>query len=111
MPSTIICDDTKELVLGKFNRKLKEVSCHLKQMEQFTPWSNAAMKKGSSKKLKSGTPKRFWDDCLELESYIRSITTYDIYKLDGEVPKTVMDKEMSNKSQFCEFEGFEWVMF
>ena len=114
----IICDNANEVVLGELNRRLKEAWCHSKQMEPFTLWSNATnrgikeLKKGSNRKLiKSVTPKRFWDDGLELESYIRSITTYDIYKLDGEVPKTVMDKEMSNKSQFCEFEGFEWVMF
>ena len=44
-------------------------------MELFTPWPNAAkreikeLKKGSGRKLiKSGTPIRLWDDCLELES-------------------------------------------
>ena len=36
-----------------------------------------------------GTPKRLWDDCLELESYIRSKTAYNIYKLDEEVPETL----------------------
>ena len=53
--------------------------CHLKQTEPFTPWLNAAkreikeLKKGLGRKLiKSGTSKRLWDDCLELESHIRS---------------------------------------
>ena len=30
-----------------------------------------------------------WDDCLELEAYIRSDTAQDIYKQDEEEPKTV----------------------
>ena len=42
MSPAIICENAKEMVLGEFNRKLKEASHHLKQMEPFTPWSNAA---------------------------------------------------------------------
>ena len=62
--TTIICDNAKEMIPGQFSWKLKEASCHLKQMELFTPWSNAAKRKikesekGSGRKLiKSGTPK------------------------------------------------------
>ena len=70
------------------------------------------MKKGSGRKLiKSGAQKRLWDDCLELESYIMSNTAHGIYKLDGEVPETIMSGKTSNKSQFCEFEWFEWCCF
>ena len=54
-------------------------------MKPFTPWLNAAeveikkLKKGVSRKLiNSGTPKRLWDDCLELESYIRCNTVQSI---------------------------------
>ena len=66
------------------------------------------LKKNSGRKLiKSGTPKRLWGDCLELESYIRSKTTHGIYKLDGNVPKIIMSGETSNISQFSEFEWFK----
>ena len=65
------------MVFGKFNRKLKKALSQLEQTEPFTPWSNAAerkrkeLKKGSGRKLiKSETPKRLWDDCLELV-YVR----------------------------------------
>ena len=40
--------------------------------------------------IKFIAPKRLWDNCLELESYIRSYTVHGIYKLDKEVSKTVM---------------------
>ena len=90
----------------------------LKQIEPFIPWLNVAkrkikeLKKGSGTKLlKSGTPKRLWDDCLELESYIRSNTAHGIYKLDGEVPETIISGKMLDISQFYEFEWFEWVSF
>ena len=112
MPSTVICDNSKEMVLGEFNRILKEALCHLKQMEPFTPWSNEAkkemknLKKGSGRKLiKSGTPKRLWDDCLELDSYVRSNTAHGIYKLDGEVPEMIMSGKTLDISQFVSSNG------
>ena len=52
-----------------------------------------------------------WDNCLELEAYIKSNTAHEIYKLDAEVPETVMSDESSDISQFCEIEWFKWVMF
>ena len=118
VPQTCICDNARELVQGKFHQKLKEAACHLKQLEPYTPLSNAAvreikeLKKGAGcKLLQSRAPKHLWDDCLELEAYIRSNTAHDINKLDREVPKTVMSGENSNISKFCELEWFKWVMF
>ena len=59
------------------------------------------LKEGFGRNLtKSGTPKRLWDDFLELESYIRSNTAHNIYKLDGEVLKTIISEETFNTSQF-----------
>ena len=66
----------QKLILGKFNRKCKETSCHLRQTDSFIPWCSLErdkeLKKGSDGKLiKSGAPKRLWKDILELESYVR----------------------------------------
>ena len=98
--------------------ELKDAACHLKQLEPYTPWSNAAereikeLKKGAGHKLLwSRTPKCLRDDCLELEAYIRSNTAHEIYRLDGEVPETVMSCKASDISQFCKLEWFEWVLF
>ena len=86
----------------------------MKQLEPHTSWSNAAereikeFKKGASHKLLwFRAPKHLWDDCLELEAYMRSNTAHEIYKLDGEVPKTVLSDETSDISQFCKLEGFK----
>ena len=64
----VMCDNIKEIIFGEFNRNLKEALCHLKQMEPFILWSNAAkreikeLKKCSGRKfIKSGAPKRLWD--------------------------------------------------
>ena len=61
--------------------------------------------------LKTKSPKRLWDDCLELEAYIRSNTAHDIFMLNGEVPETIMSGETSDISQFCELEWYQWVYF
>ena len=37
-----------------------------------------------------------------MEAYIRSNAAHEIYKLDGEVPETVMPGEISDISQFSE---------
>ena len=90
-----ICNNAKEMIQGKFCQKLKDAACHLNQLESYTPWSNAAereikklKKEASCKLLRCTAPKHLWDDCLELEAYIRSNTAHEISKLDREVPKT-----------------------
>ena len=57
------------------------------------------LEKGTGcKLLRSGAPKHLWDDCLELEAYIRSNIAHEIYKLDGEVLETVMSGETLDNS-------------
>ena len=120
VPPACIVDGAKEQVLGEFRRKLKEASCllKLKQTEPYSPWQNASeganreLKRGSGRKMmKQRSPKKLWDDCLDLESYIRSNTAHDIFTLNAKVPETVMSGETSDISQFCEFEWYEWVYF
>ena len=113
-----ICNNSKKMIQDKFYHKLKDAACHLKQLELYTPWSNAAERENNEcnrgaghKLLQSRAPKCLSDDCLELEVYIRSNTAHEIYKLDGEVPQTVMSGETSGISQFCKLEWFKWVMF
>ena len=61
--------------------------------------------------LASGAPRRLWDDCLELEAYIRSHTSNSVYHLDGEVPETYMTGETADISQFCELSWYTWIMY
>ena len=93
LPACISCN-AKEMIQG--NQKLNNAASQSKQLESYTPWSNAVeskikdLKKGAGHKLLwSRAPKCLWDDCLVLEAYIRSITAHEINKLDGRVPKTV----------------------
>ena len=87
VPASIVIDGSKEQTKGKFRQKAAEASCTIKTTEPFSPWSNAAemgireLKKGVGRKMvKTKSPKRLWDDCLEFEAYIQSFTCSDIYE-------------------------------
>ena len=116
VPDTMVMDNAKEQVMGEFRRKSREAGCHIRQTEPYTPWANAAegsikeLKKGVARKMiSSKAPKPLWDDCLELESFIRSHTAHDIFGLKGEVPKSVVSGETDDISEFAEFKWYQWI--
>ena len=41
VPPPCISNNAIEMFQGKFHHKLKDIACHLKQLESYTPWSNA----------------------------------------------------------------------
>jgi hypothetical protein len=101
----MVMDGYKAQIQGDFRRKLREPGCHIKQTEPHTPTSNAA--EGSIRKLKrgigremvrSGAPKRLWDDCLVREAYVRSSTALEIFSLEGKVPYTILKGQTSDIS-------------
>ena len=61
--------------------------------------------------VRSGAPKRLWDDCLEREAYVRSHTAHDIYRLNGQVPETLVSGETVDISPFALFRWYECVLF
>ncbi len=90
----------------------------MKQTEPYTPWSNAAeaaireLKKGVGRQMvRSKAPKRLWDNCLEREAYVRSLTAHDIYRLDGQVPELLVSGETADISPVAAFKWYEWVLF
>ena len=85
VPNTMIMDGAKEQIMGDFRRKCREAGARIKQTEPYTPWSNAAeaaireLKKGVGQQMvRSRAPKKLWDDCLEREAYVRSMTAHEI---------------------------------
>ena len=118
VPDTMICDGAKEQILGDFRRKCRETDCHVKQLEPYTPWANAAegtireLKKGSGRKMvKKRSPKVLWDDCLEYEAVLRSHTALNLYGLQGEVPETLVTGQTADISSLAEFEWYQWVLY
>ncbi len=57
VPPTMVIDDSKEQTKGGFRQKLKEVDCHLRVTEPYSPWQQTAegcireLKRGSSRKM------------------------------------------------------------
>jgi hypothetical protein len=118
VPNTMIMDGALEQLKGKFRKKCREVDSRVKQLEPYTPWSNAAesaireLKRGFGRQMvRSGAPKCLWDHCLEREAYIRSNTAHDIFSLNGQVPETIVSGETADISPFALFKWYEWVMF
>jgi hypothetical protein len=55
------------------------------------------------------SPKRLWDDCMELEAEIKSHTALTGYHHQGEVPATLLTGETSDISRIAEFGWYQWI--
>ena len=104
--------------MGDFKRKVAETGCHMRQTEPEPPQKMAReggiceLKRGSGRNMtKIKSPKVLWDDCLDLEAYIRSNMALDILDLGGMTPKTNMSGETYDITTFCEFDQYQWVYF
>ena len=86
VPNDMVMDGSKEQTLGEFKRKCRECSCHIKQVEPYSPWCNSCEVSIKMLKLATGRdlrqskcPKVLWDDCIERQAYTRSFTAHDNY--------------------------------
>ena len=88
VPPKIVVYNSKEQSLGNFASKCRESNCHLVNTDPYSPWMMAV--KGCikhlkqvlpRKMLKSASPKRLWDHCIELEALILSNNALTIYGL------------------------------
>ena len=118
VPIKMTMDGSKEQTLGDFRKKLREVDCKVHQIEKDSPFANTAeaeireIKKGSGRKMTAKhSPMKLWDRCLQLESLIRSHTALDVYKLDGQVPETILTGYTADISQLYEFEWYEFIKY
>ena len=80
VPRTMIGDNAWEMMKGDFKRKCREVDCTLRSTEPHTQKQNAAEVGVKELKLdvlrelmRTGAPRRLWDDCLEFRAYVRSL--------------------------------------
>jgi hypothetical protein len=111
-------DGAKAQVEGEFIRKLCDAGCYIKQTEPHTQSSNMGegavrkLKKGVGRQiLRSGCPKRLWDDCIIREAYVRSHTSLDIYGLEVQVPEIKVKGETVEISTIAEYAWYEWFKF
>jgi hypothetical protein len=118
VPNVMVMNGAKEQTLGDFCRKCHEASCHIRQTEPHSPWMNMAengvreLKKASARQmLKRHLPKCLWDDCLELQAFIKSRTAGTNFGLNGETPETMLSGETADISEFAEFGWYDWIKF
>jgi hypothetical protein len=70
------------------------------------------LKRGVGRQMmRSGCPKRLWDDCLIREAYVRSNTAIGIFGLEGQVPESRVKGEIADISTIAEYGWYEWVKY
>ena len=115
---SIVSDGAKAYQGGKFKQRAREAGCYCKVTDPYSPWQNRAETEIREVKRLAGrwmvrtrSPRRLWDHCLELASLVRSHTAHAMYKLDGEVPETIMMGQTADISFICEFGWYDWVYY
>jgi hypothetical protein len=109
VPNVMVMDGAKAQVEGGFRRKLCDAGWHIKQTEPRTQSSNMReLKKGVGRQmLRYGCPRRFWDDCIIREAYVRSHTSLDIYGLEGQIPESKIKGRTVDISTIAEYAWYE----
>jgi hypothetical protein len=70
------------------------------------------LKKASARQmLKKHSPKRLWDDCLELQAFTASHAAGNNFELKGETLETMLSGETADVSEFAEFGWHNWIKF
>lgn len=118
VPTRIIPDNAKELMLGEFKKKAQRAQTVLKPIEAYTPNQNFA--EGDVRECKRAfgrvmrrtkTPKVLWDLCLVWIGLIRSHTALNIHSLHGDTPTNKLTGETSDISLLAEFGWFDWIWY
>ena len=61
--------------------------------------------------VRTDSPIVFWDYCLERRVLIENSSAKDNFLLKGAVPHSVMTGEMTDISNLCNFQWYEWIKF
>ena len=114
----MIMNSFKEQTLENSRKKLTEASCHVKEIQPYSPWSN--QEEVTTKELKLATgmdlrrikcPKILWDYCLERQAYAHSMIARDIFNLNNETLETLSNSETLDISKFSEYKWYDWVKY
>ena len=61
--------------------------------------------------MKTGTPKRLWDEFIEFMAFICSNIDNGHKDPKGQTPNTFVSGETADISEFAEFVWYDWIMF
>jgi hypothetical protein len=118
VPNVMVIDGANAQVEGQFRSKFRSSCRHIRQTGPHTQSSNMGeggmreLKRGVGRQiLRYGCPKQFWDDCINREAYVRSHTSLDIFRLEGQVPESKVKGDTVDISTIAEYAWYEWVKF
>ena len=104
--------------LDGFKRKLNEAGSSFQALEGHSQWGNAAetrvreAKRRSGRMMtRSGCSPKLWDHALEHSCRLESAMAKDIYKLNGQVPETMLKGETFDISTLCQYGFYDFIKY
>jgi hypothetical protein len=107
VPSALVCDPTKEQILGETRRLCEQASCDIHPLEKGAKFANRAV----CQDRKSNCPMNLWCYCLQRRCEINNATAAGNPALQGTNPHTRMTGQKYDISNLCQFGWYEWVYF
>jgi hypothetical protein len=118
VPTHFTMDNSKEQTMGEFRRKARSFGCQVKQADAYAHWQVDAedgireLKKGVGRAMVSThTPRKLWDHCYEWKAKVLSHTARGHYKLQSQVPETMLSGQTADISPLAEYGWYDWVYF
>jgi len=118
VPTHFVMDNAKEQHMGEFRKKCRAFGSHVRQTDTYSAWQNEAesgireLKRGTGRSMvTTQTPRKLWDHCTEWKSKVISRTARGHYKLQSQVPETIITGQTEDISNLAEYGWYEWVKF
>jgi hypothetical protein len=118
IPESLISYGAKAYTGGEYCKKATQAGMFCKVTDLYSPWHNCAeseirdVKRLASKwTVKSQRPRRLWDYVIELASIVCLHLALDLYKINGQVPETIMLRQTADILFFCIFAWYDWVYY
>jgi NAD-dependent dihydropyrimidine dehydrogenase PreA subunit len=114
----LIPDNAKEMVQGDMRREANKAQMPIHPIEAYKPNENLAKdciretKRLFTRAMTSkNTPAVIWDRCFVCSSCVRRKVAWNIRRLNGQTPVTVMTGDSDDISAMAEFGWYDWIWY
>jgi hypothetical protein len=118
LPEPLISDGAKPYTGEEYRKKAKQAGIFCKMTDLYSPWQNRAkseireVKRLASKwTVKSQSPRQLWDHAIKVASIVGYHLAFEMYKLIGQVPETIMLGQTAEISFISSFAWYNWVYY
>ena len=118
IPRVLIPDNAKEMVQGETRKVANKAQMPIHPIEAYKPNQNLAEDNIRESKrvftramVKKNTPRPLWDRCFVWSTTVRRKVAWNIRKLNGQTPETIMTGDSDDISQMAEFGWYDWVYY